>query len=327
MPSRVDRRMLVVVAILLVLGGGMLLFVEHSRRQTLPPGIASGNGRLEATEVDVAAKFAARLAAVGVAEGDDVEPGQEVASLDARDLAAQLRAAEAQASQARQVVDEARAGVRKAQAQFELAERSLRRSNELVGRGFISGERLDRDRTALDSARAELTQANSRKAEADAAVAAAQARTENLRVTLEDASLKSPITGRVLYRLLLPGEVVAAGGKVLTLLDLSDVFMSIYLPAGEAGKLRLGSAARIVLDALPGEPIPARVVFVAPRAQFTPKEVETRNEREKLMFRVKVQVLPEWLREHADLAKPGMPGLAYVLTEPATPWPAALTPR
>lgn len=327
MPSRVDRRMLVVVAILLVLGGGMLLFVEHSRRQTLPPGIASGNGRLEATEVDVAAKFAARLAAVGVAEGDDVEPGQEVASLDARDLAAQLRAAEAQASQARQVVDEARAGVRKAQAQFELAERSLRRSNELVGRGFISGERLDRDRTALDSARAELIQANSRKAEADAAVAAAQARTESLRVTLDDASLRSPIAGRVLYRLLLPGEVVAAGGKVLTLLDLSDVFMSIYLPAGEAGKLRLGSAARIVLDALPGEPIPARVVFVAPRAQFTPKEVETRNEREKLMFRVKVQVLPEWLREHADLAKPGMPGLAYVLTEPATPWPAALTPR
>ena len=117
------------------------------------------------------------------------------------------------------------------------------------------------------------------------AAAAAEAKDESLRVTLNDTSLKAPIAGRVLYRLAEPGEVLAAGGKALTLVNLSDMFMSIYLPTDKAGQVALGGEARIVLDALPGQAIPASVSFVAPKAQFTPREVETRTEREKLMFR------------------------------------------
>lgn len=316
------------VALLMLLAGiAVAFFFAYKRGDGYPPGIAGGNGRLEATEVDIAAKVGGRLAAVAVREGDEVARGQAVAELDAADIKAQLRSAEAQVVQARKAVEEARAQLRKSQADAALVGKTLQRSRELVGRGFISREKLDADQAAVESATAGVAQAHSRIAEANAAVAAAQANADSLRVVVEDTALKSPIDGRVLYRLAQPGEVLPAGGKVLTLLDMADVYMSIYLPAADAGKVSIGDAARVILDALPAEPLPARVVFVAPRSQFTPKEVETRNEREKLMFRVKVQVTPEWLRAHAELAKPGMPGLAYVRTDPAVGWPPSLAAR
>lgn len=320
-------RRLAVLALLSLLGGAAYFLYQYQNRASLPPGIASGNGRLEATEVDVATRVGGRLASVRVREGDDVAAAQVVAELDAADLAAQWRAAAAQVTQAQRSVDETQAGVRRSRTDLALADKTLQRSQDLVGRGFISRDKLDRDQTGMDGAMAGMAQAHSRVAEARAAVAAAQARADSLKVTFDDTTLKAPLAGRVLYRFAQPGEVLAAGGKVLTLLDMNDVFMSVYLPAADAGKVGVGDTARIVLDALPQQPIPARVSFVAPRAQFTPKEVETRSEREKLMFRVKVQVAPDWLAAHANLAKPGMPGVAYVLTDPATAWPPALTPR
>lgn len=194
-------------------------------------------------------------------------------------------------------------------------------------KGFVTGGKLDQDRSSLQTADAAVAAAQSRIGATNSAVAAAEAQADVLRIALRDTTLKAPAAGRALYRLAEPGEILAAGGKVLTLLDMADVFMSIYLPAGEAGKVGVGETAQIVLDALPNEIIPAHVTFVAPRSQFTPKEVETRNEREKLMFRVKLKVAPEWLAAHADLAKPGMPGVAYVRTAPDAIWPAAAAPK
>ncbi|MDD1649585.1 MAG: HlyD family efflux transporter periplasmic adaptor subunit, partial [Methylococcaceae bacterium] len=115
------------------------------------------------------------------------------------------------------------------------------------------------------------------------------------------------------------------GGKALTLLDLSDVYMTIFLPTEQAGKINIGSDARILLDALPGVVIPATVSFVAPRAQFTPKEVETQTEREKLMFRVKVKIAPELLKKHVEKVKTGLPGVAYVRMDPNAQWPERLS--
>jgi HlyD family secretion protein len=299
-------------------------YLYQQRPPGLPAGIASGNGRLEAIEVDVATKVAGRLSEILVREGDAVLAGAVVARLDADDLRAQLRAAEAQVVQARRTVDETRAGVRKSASDLSLADKSLKRSQDLVGRGFITRDKLDRDQTGMDGARAGLTQAQSRVAEADAAVAAAEARVESLRVALNDTTLKAPINGRVLYRLAEPGEVLAAGGKALTLLNLADMYMTIYLPTDQAGKVALNSDARIVLDALPRQAIPATVSFVAPKAQFTPREVETRTEREKLMFRLKIKPDTAWLEAHRDLAKGGMPGVAYVRLDAGTAWPANL---
>ena len=317
------RNLVFWVLALAVLAGGAYYIYQH-RPAGLPAGFASGNGRLEATEVDVATKIAGRLAELGPREGDWVESGLVVGRLDADDLRAQLRAAEAQVVQAQKAVDETRAGVRKSKADATLAGKTLKRSEELVGRGFISRNKLDSDQTGMEGAMAGMAQASSRVAEAEAAVATAQARVDSLRATLNDTSLKAPISGRVLYRLAEAGEVLAAGGKALALVDLSDMYMTVYLPTDKAGQVALGAEARIVLDALAEQAIPATVSFVAPKAQFTPREVETRSEREKLMFRIKLRADPAWLAAHRDLAKGGMPGVAYVRLDANAAWPATL---
>jgi HlyD family secretion protein len=317
-------RKVLVFALFLALTATGGYFLYQQRAVGLPAGFASGNGRLEAVEVDIATKIAGRLSELGPHEGDMVEAGAVVARLDADDLRAQLRAAEAQVAQARKAVEESQAGVRKSRTDVSLASKTLKRSESLVEKGFISRSKLDTDQTGMEGAMAGMDQAQSRVSEAEAALAAAVAKVESLLANLNDTALKSPISGRVLYRLAEPGEVLAAGGKALTLLDLSDMYITIYLPTDKAGQVALNSEARIVLDALPGQPIPALVSFVAPKAQFTPREVETRTEREKLMFRIKVKPDPAWLAAHRDLAKGGLPGVAYVRLDANAPWPANL---
>jgi HlyD family secretion protein len=136
--------------------------------------------------------------------------------------------------------------------------------------------------------------------------------------------LRSPRDGRVQYRVAQPGEVLSAGGRILNFVDLSDVYMTFYLPTDSAGRVALGAAARIVLDAVPQYVIPAQISFVADVAQFTPKTVETAREREKLMFRIKAKIAPELLRKHIRQVKTGLPGIAYVRLDPNAAWPATL---
>ena len=317
----------IVIALVLVAALGGAFAIWQMRAPELPQGLAFGNGRLEATEVDVATKVGGRLASLVPHEGDKVAQGQTVATLDADDLAAQWRAAQAQVRQAQQATRAAQAGVAKAESDMALARITLQRSQELVQKGFVSAATLDRDHTTQQGAMAGLAAARMQVAESESATQAAVARGESLSATLNDTRIKAPINARVLYRLAEPGEVLAAGSKLLTLLNMSDVSMTIFLPAADAGKVAMGSPARILLDAFPDQVLPASVSFVAPRAQFTPKEVETRSEREKLMFRVKVKVDATWLAQHEQITKGGMPGLAYVQTDPQAPWPTNLQLR
>ena len=273
---------ILVFALIFGLTAAIGFYLYLQRPAGLPAGLASGNGRLEAVEVDVATKVAGRLSELGPREGDYVEAGAVVARLDADDLRAQLQAAEAQIVQAQRAVDQSRAGVRKSQSDVSLAGKTLQRSEDLVGRGFISRSKLDVDKTGMEGAMAGIAQARGKVGEADAGVAAAEAKAESLRVTLNDTSLKAPIAGRVLYRLAEPGEVLAAGGKALTLVNLSDMFMSIYLPTDKAGQVALNSEARILLDALPGQPIPARRASCSTRCQgrrFPPVSVSLHRRR------------------------------------------------
>ncbi len=183
------------------------------------------------------------------------------------------------------------------------------------------------ERARQQSAEASLRAAQIQVAQRDAAIDAGEATIQKIKTIINDSVLKSPIGGRVLYRLAEPGEVLAAGGKVLTVLDLSDVYMTIFLPTGSAGRLAIGAEARIILDAAPQYVIPPTVSFVAPRSQFTPKEVETRSEREKLMFRVKVRIEPQLLKKYLQRVKTGLPGVAYVKLDAAAAWPDHLQVR
>ena len=194
-------------------------------------------------------------------------------------------------------------------------------------RGPLQSSNWISDLAASLTTQAACVAAEAQVAEAEAAIGAAVAETERLQADLKDYVLKAPRHGRVLYRVAEPGEVLAPGGKVLTIIDLTDVYMTFFLPEKKAGKVAMGADARILLDAVPDLVIPAKVSFVAAKAQFTPKYVETRSEREKLMFRVKAQIDPALLKQHEPQVKTGVPGVAYVRLDPNVEWPEYLKVR
>ncbi|MCC7040580.1 MAG: HlyD family efflux transporter periplasmic adaptor subunit [Burkholderiales bacterium] len=318
----------------------------------LPDGIARGNGRIEAVEIDIATRTPGRLKEILVNESDFVNPGQVLAVMDTDQLEANRRQAVAQRERARVAIASARsvvaqreaeraanvAVVAQRKAQVSAVENRLLRSEELAKTGFVSKQALDDDRAAAQSARATVAAAQAQVAASDAAIAAAKAQVvdgesaeaaataaiDAITADVADATLKAPRAGRVQYIIARPGEVLAGGGRVLNLVDLSDVYMTFFLPTAQAGRLALGAPVRIVLDAAPQYVIPAKVSFVADVAQFTPKTVETEEERQKLMFRVKAQIPPELLRKHIERVKTGLPGVAYVRIDEHAVWPAFL---
>lgn len=353
-PARLRRRLLSAVTI-----GGICVaaWLGWTRLQPpgLPPGMASGNGRIEATDVDIATKASGRLKDVLVKEGDDVTAGQVVARMDTATLEADLQRASAQVKQAEnakatavallaqreQAVKTAEAVVAQRQAELGLAGKQLQRTRELVDKGFLSPQKLDEAQAQLlgakaglnaaqsqvAEARSAITATRSQIAEADAAVVTAQASVTRTQADINDSALKAPRAGRVQVLAAQAGEVLGGGGRVISLVDVSDVYMTFFLPETAAGRLAIGSEVRLVLDAAPQYVIPAKVSFVASVAQFTPKTVETASERQKLMFKVRAQIDPALLARHRQQVKTGMPGMAYVRVNADTPWPDKLQVR
>jgi len=311
------------LAIFAALGVGAWLWLAD-RDAGPPAGFARANGRTEATRVDVALKFGGRIAEVLAEEGAFVEAGAVVARIEATEMEAMLRAAEAATRQAREEMAQADALIAQREGELTLARAELGRAQTLLDRGYATAEALDLRRMDETTAVATLNSAKAARASAEAAIEAAQARVAALEADLADHVLTAPRAGRVQYRLAEPGEVLQAGGRVVSLLDLSDVYMDVYLPTAEAGRLALGAEARLTLDAAPEFIIPAEVSFVAAQAQFTPKYVETESEREKLMFRVRLKIPPVVLARYREVVKTGLPGVAVVRVKPDAVWPEAL---
>jgi len=342
-----------VVAVLVVAIGALAWHLMQPKG--LPEGFASSNGRIEATEIDVATKLPGRLTDIYVKEGELVKAGQVVAQMDVETLEAQRAEARAKLDQATHAVatSQAEVNVRKsdmaaaqsmvAQRETELdaARRRLARTETLSKEGAESIQRLDDDRATVRSAEAAVSASQARVAAAQSAivaaetqsvgtrstVAAAQASIDRITADINDSQLKAPRDGRVQFKVTQPGEVLYPGGKVLNLVDLTDVYMTFFLPEQIAGRLAVGSEARIVLDAAPQWVIPATVTFVADVAQFTPKTVETAEERQKLTFRIKAHIPADLLRKHITVVKTGLPGVAYVKVDPNAAWPANLAPK
>ena len=312
-------RVLVVVAVVVV---AFLAFrYWRGRQSALPPGIASGNGRIEAKLVDVAAREPLRIKAILVDEGDLVEPNQVVVQMDTSTLQAELAEARANVAAAQERIAVAQAAIVRRNSEIELAKLELERSGKLVEERAGSQREYDMRKTALETTTAALAEEQARLETAKQEVEVAQANVATVQTRIDDATLPSPVRGRVLYRLAEVGEVLAAGGKALTLVNLEDVYMEIFLPAEEAARIRVGSEARITLDYAPGRAAPGYVSFVSPEAQFTPKQVETRTERSQLMFRVKIQVPPELVSSYIEYIKTGVRGVGYAKMDESAEWP------
>ena len=174
-----------------------------------------------------------------------------VALMDTRDLQASLKKSEALVLQAQRTLDEAKANLVQQQTQVTLAKQELDRTSALVLKGYATLELLDQRRQQMAGAVAAEIAATDKIGEAQRALEAAMHDVELYKVNIADNALFAPREGRIQYRVANVGEVLAAGGKVFTMLDLNYVYMDIYLPTAEAGRVRLGSDARIVLDAFP----------------------------------------------------------------------------
>lgn len=304
--------------VLLAAAGGLGYWMSISSR--LVEGLSMGNGRLEATEVQIASKTPGRLAEVLVDEGDKVNKGQLLARMDTRTLEAQRTQAEAEVLRARENLNAAEANVQLRQSELLLAQQELGRSQSLFKHGFVSAQVIDQLQSRIGTGNAAVTAARAQVSAVAAAIGAAQAQVAQLTSEIDDSSLRAPIDGVIQLRMAEPGEVLGAGGRVLLLIDPNDQYMNLYLSASVAGRLAVGDEARVLLDALPDKTLPAKISFVAGKSQFTPKEVETRDERQKLVFRVKLRLTQP---SAVPQAKPGMPGAGYVRIAPIA-WPANL---
>jgi HlyD family secretion protein len=300
---------------------------KDQQTAALPEGIVSGNGRIESIQVDVAAKYGGRVKKLFAKEGDLVEPDQVVVIIDTDESEAELAKAKAKVAEAEEDKAEVSAEIVKKESELQFAEQQLKRAQALVAKRTISLEEFQEKETSRNTSSAAVTSIKAKLRSVTQSAEAAAAEVKRIQTRIDDSTLKSPVRGRVLYRLAEVGEVLAAGGKAMTLINLGDIYMEIFLPGQDAARCKIGSDARITLDARPGYVAAANVSFVSPEAQFTPKQVETRSERDKLMFRVKLQVPEETLRPYLERIKTGVRGVGYVRLDNSVPWPASLEER
>lgn len=285
------------------------------------------SGTVEATEADLGFEIAGRVADIAVREGDRVRAGDRLAGLDATEIEATLRAARSQAAAARARLDEietgfrveevaeARARLRGADSRLAYAEEDLARGRAMYESGAISRERLEWMATARDVAEAEAEAAGERLrllergprteqvSAARAVLGAAEAEVSRIEARIGFSQVRSPFDGVVTVRHREPGETVAPGVPVVTVMNPSDRWVRIYVPENRAGRLRLGGPAVIRADAYPERTYGGEVMHIASEAEFTPRNVQTREERVKLVYEVRVRITGDPGFE----LKPGLP--------------------
>lgn len=312
-----------ILAALACAAGGVAWWV-NSHHDPIPAGLVRSNGRLEVERIEIAAKYPGRIIELPVREGDIVKAGDLIARQDSTELVAQRAAVEAARQRAGQAMQRAAAETEVRKVMARMAQLELDHTTRLKQDALVSGAEVERRQAQRDGENAGVMVATAAIGEATAARSEAEAQMKRLDVAIDDMSLRAPVNGRIEYRVVEPGSVIPSGGRVATLLDTSNVYMTVFLPTSVAGKLKVGDEARIVLDAATQFIIPARVSFVAGEAQFTPKYVETMSERDKLVYRVKLQVPTEVAAQYAAYVKAGLTGYGFVRSDASVAWPAKL---
>jgi len=318
---------LAITAVPVLLGAGLWIYRERQLQSRPPEGIVSGNGRIESVQVDIASKYAGRVEKILAREGDLVKPGQVVAQMNTDELEADLARGKAKIAEGEETKNQIKAEILEKESRLKFAQQQYERDKSLFSRRVISREEMEQAQSQRDIAAASLDASKAKLQTSEKSIEAAQAEVKRIEAQIADSTLTSPVEGRVLYRLAEEGEVLAAGGKVFTLINLGDIYMEIFLPAQDAARIPIGADARIVVDVAPQYAARAKVTFVSPEAQFTPKQVETRVERDKLMFRVKLHVPQELILPYIQRIKTGVRGVGYVRVDDSIPWPESLERR
>jgi HlyD family secretion protein len=316
----------IVVPIVLLAAAGAGAWYWLNRPAEAEEGLAA-SGTVEATDAQLGFQAPGRIAEIAVREGDRVRAGQVLARLDSSETEARRAQAAAQVEAARAALAElergsrpeevatARAALATAGDRLANAETDHARTRTLFEGGAVSREALDNARLALDVAKSQRTQAAEqlqlvqkgprpeRIEQARAQLAQAEAALRGAEVALSNMTIVAPFDGLVTVRAREPGEIVQAGAPVLTLMNPGDRWVRIYVREDRVGAVHLGDRAVITSDTFPGKTYPGEVAFIASEAEFTPKNVQTTEERVKLVYAVKVRVTGD--PEHE--LKPGLP--------------------
>jgi HlyD family secretion protein len=369
----------------LILSSFLIILISSCGKKTGPQTI-SGNGTIEATEVDISAKIPQRIVELNVDEGDNVEKGKLIAKLDDVELTASVAQAKAavetaksnladlvagarkeEIAQARanaaaaksnwenmaagprsQEIDAARAALEQASSNLDKANKDWTRMQSLFADGAISAQQRDAAKTGYDSA---LSQRDAAKSQLDLllagyrpqlietaknqyqsaqqqldlvlagsrpeAIAAARARLKQAEATLQQlqaqfeyTNITSPLNGVVLIKNMEQGELANIGSPIVTIADLDNVWLRVYVPEPDIGKIKLGQTATVTVDSYPKKPFTGKIAEISSQAEFTPKNVQTKKERVNLVFGVKVN-----LSNPEHLLKPGMPADAEIVVE------------
>jgi HlyD family secretion protein len=335
--------------------GGRIIRLPVQEGQTLPAGevIAElsseqAKAQLEQAEHGV---HAAREE-VGQAQSRIAVLEQEIRT---KETAVELAEKESRAriGEAESAVEAARARLPQAQAERQRAERDFDRSRQLLAKGLIATQEADHASTAFQSAKAEeevarkqiaqaeenlklartttiavelrkreLAQARERLREARAGLEAARARVQTLearvaqaQADVKDTRVLAPFNGTVLQKLVQEGQVVAPGSPLVTFVDMSKLYVKVYIPEMEIAKVRLGDPARVYVDAFPKKYFEAAASEVSQQAEFTPRDIHMKDERVKLVFAVKLA-----LKNPQGFLKPGMPADVKIKWKPESPW-------
>ena len=298
--------------------------IARLRGETLPAGIAKAEGRIEAIQADVSSKYPGQLVDISVEEGTKVAVGQVIGRVSSPEFEARLRGAQSDLQSAQDGLAGAEAEIASRRSALVFAKSDFERGQALMKSGFITKQAFEERQRNFESAEAAVQNMTGRRDQAQSAITAAEANVQQIEAMIQDLTLVSPRNGQVQYQLARKGETVAAGEPIVTILDLTDLYMVIFLNAADSGRLGIGDEARVILDAVPDYVIPAEVSFVASDAQFTPKTVETEAEREKLMFRVQLRIDRQVLQRYYGRVETGLRGSGFVRTKPEAQWPAQL---
>ncbi|MBO5763436.1 MAG: HlyD family efflux transporter periplasmic adaptor subunit [Lentisphaeria bacterium] len=318
------KALILLIVIAACAGLGYYFYQDYQQEQAmLHPKFYSGNGRLEATEIYISSKLSGRIEKIFVEEGALVRKGDKLVRMQTNTLEAEKAAALAKIKSAEGNLAMAKAELKRKESSLEGAKKEYDRQKTLVASQAVSERLYEEAETRYKNNLADLEYAKASILAAEGKIAEAKAELQRIEADLNDSLLVATYDGRIQYLLAHEGEVLSAGGRALNLVNLTDAYMTFFLPTTIAGKVKMGAEVKLVFDARPDKPIPAKVTFIDPVAQFTPKSVETRVEREKMMFRIKAGVDHKLLEQYIENVKTGLPGVAWVKLEDGADWAEA----
>lgn len=319
---KTPAKIAIIAVSLFAVAGGAFAWHEHQVAQSVPDGIIYGNGRLEFTRVDVAVKYPGRITQLLAQEGDTVTSGQILAQEDKATIQAQYDQASAQQNRAASAAGRASAELVARQAALQLARDELRHAQKMRQQNLVSDMEVTQRRTQVETAQAAVNAASQAVQEAVHAKEGAAAQVNQVQTVLDDMTIRAPVSGRIEYRVIETGSVLPLGGRVYSMLDPVDPYMTLFFPTASISNLKIGDEARIRFDGM-DTPVAATVSFIDSQAQFTPKYVETATEREQLVYRVKLRVTADEQKKLGTLLKAGMTGEGYIKQRPDVAWPKA----